>query len=80
MIDQVSFSPHFDDGPGKFRIGLILLSNDYTTVRAVEVIDAIEQKVGKPVVTSIQAMFWQSLRTVGYGESIYGYGRLLRTH
>ena len=59
MIDQVSFSPHFDDGPGKFRIGLILLSNDYATVRAVEVIDAIEQKVGKPVVTSIQAMFWQ---------------------
>ena len=80
MIDPVSFSPHFDEGPGKFRIGLILLSNDYATVRAVEVIDAIEQKVGKPVVTSIQAMFWQSLRTVGYGEPIYGYGRLLSTH
>ena len=80
MIDPVSFSPHFDEGPGKFRIGLILLSNDYATVRAVEVIDAIEQKVGKPRVTSIQAMFWQSLRTVGYGEPIYSYGRLLSTH
>ena len=50
-----------------------------TAIRAVEVIDAIEQKIGKPVVTSIQAMFWQSLRTVGYEEPIAGYGRLLST-
>ena len=68
---------------------MIFLSNDYATERDfvnmrpspdVEVIDAIEQKVGKPVATSIQAMFWQSLRRVGYGEPIYGYGRLLSSH
>jgi maleate isomerase len=50
-----------------------------TAIRAVEVIDAIEQQIGKPVVTSIQAMFWQSLRTVGYREPIHGYGKLLST-
>lgn len=48
-----------------------------TAIRAVEVIDAIEQQIGKPVITSIQAMFWQCLRTVGYNEPIQGYGRLL---
>lgn len=50
-----------------------------TAIRAVEVIDRIEQAIGKPVVTSIQAMFWQCLRTVGYREPLRGYGRLLET-
>lgn len=48
-----------------------------TAIRAVEVVDAIEQKIGKPVITSIQAMFWQCLRTVGYKGPVRGYGRLL---
>jgi len=48
-----------------------------TAIRAAEVIDIIEQKIGKPVVTSIQAMFWQSIRTAGYTAPIHGYGRLL---
>lgn len=48
-----------------------------TAIRAAEVVDAIEQQIGKPVVTSIQAMFWQCLRTVGYAEPVPGYGRLL---
>ena len=49
-----------------------------TAIRAVEVVDAIEQKIGKPVVTSIQAMFWQCLRTIGYNEPIRGFGQLLQ--
>ena len=49
-----------------------------TAIRAAEVADAIEQAIGKPVITSIQAMFWQCLRTVGYTKAIRGYGRLLR--
>mgnify|MGYP006118141469 CR=1 FL=1 len=48
-----------------------------TAIRAVDVIDKIEQKLGKPVITAVQAMFWQSLRLAGCHEKIYGYGQLL---
>ena len=48
-----------------------------TAIRAVDVIDIIEQKLGKPVVTAVQAMFWQSLRLAGYTGAVSGYGRLL---
>lgn len=51
-----------------------------TAIRAAEVIEDIEQAIGKPVVTSIQAMFWQSLRTVGYDQPVPGFGRLLVDH
>lgn len=32
-INPVSFQPVFDAGPGKYRIGIIILSNDYATER-----------------------------------------------
>ena len=48
-----------------------------TAIRAVEVVDRIEQKIGKPVVTAVQAMFWQSLRLAGFKGKISGYGQLL---
>ena len=37
----------------------------------------IEQKLGKPVITAVQAMFWQSLRLAGFKEKISGYGQLM---
>jgi hypothetical protein len=49
-----------------------------TAIRAVDVIEKIEQKPGKPVITAVQAMFWQSLRVAGYAEKVSGYGQLLR--
>ena len=49
-----------------------------TAIRAVDVIEKIQQKLGKPVITAVQAMFWQSLRMAGYVEKVSGYGRLLR--
>jgi maleate isomerase len=49
-----------------------------TAIRAVDVVDRIEQTLGKPVVTAVQAMFWQALRLSGYSEPVQGYGRLLR--
>ena len=49
-----------------------------TAIRAVDVVERIEQKIGKPVVTAVQAIFWQSLRMTGYTGSVGGYGRLLR--
>ena len=49
-----------------------------TAIRAVDVIDKIEQKLGKPVITAVQAMFWQSLRLSGCTDKVSGYGQLLR--
>lgn len=43
------------------------------------VIDGIERRTGKMVVTSTQAMVWRLLRTSGYVRPSYGHGKLLRT-
>lgn len=42
-----------------------------------DAIEEIEKKHGKPVVTSVQAVLWSSLRAAGYHKPIEGYGRLL---
>ena len=49
-----------------------------TAVRAAEAVEEIEQALGKPVVTSNQAMFWQALRTAGCDLTVPGYGQLLQ--
>ncbi|MFT3863815.1 MAG: aspartate/glutamate racemase family protein [Solirubrobacterales bacterium] len=51
-----------------------------TALRAVEVIDEIEEEIGKPVVSSVQAQFWQCLRIAGFEEPLEGHGTLLRAH
>ena len=47
-----------------------------TAIRAVDVIERIEQTLGKPVVTANQALYWQSLRAAGCQDVVTGYGRL----
>ena len=47
-----------------------------TAWRAVEAIDALERRTGKPVVTSNQATIWSALRALGAREPIHGFGRL----
>ena len=54
--------------------GLFISCN---AVRAAEAAEKIEQALGKPVVTSNQAMFWQAMRTAGCDLPVSGYGRLL---
>ena len=49
-----------------------------TAIRAVDVAERLEQKLGKPVITANQALFWQALRAAGYRAPVEGYGRLLR--
>lgn len=49
-----------------------------TAIRAAEVVDRIEQALGKPVVTANQAMFWHALRAAGCDLKSPGYGCLLR--
>ena len=45
-------------------------------IRSTEVIDLIEQKVGKPVITSNQAQMWSCLRRAGVEDNISGFGKL----
>jgi maleate isomerase len=45
--------------------------------RSHAVIDRLEQRLGKPVVTSTQATLWHALRLAGIADRIRGYGRLL---
>ncbi|MDD9877021.1 MAG: aspartate/glutamate racemase family protein [Magnetovibrio sp.] len=47
-----------------------------TAIRAAAVIDAVERKLAKPVVTSNQALVWHSLRLMGSASAVDGYGRL----
>lgn len=47
-------------------------------LRSVEVIDDIEDAIGKPCITSNQAMLWHCLRLAGIDDRIEGMGRLTR--
>ncbi len=46
--------------------------------RTLEIIEPLEQKLGKPVVTSNSASVWKMLRVIGDGRRVPGGGRLLR--
>ena len=43
----------------------------------VEVLDALEQDLGKPVISSVAAMMWHCLKLAGVKPLVPGYGRLL---
>ncbi len=47
-----------------------------TNFRTIGVLAALEQDLGKPVVSAIQASFWHCLRLAGVGDAVAGYGRL----
>lgn len=51
-----------------------------TALRATVVTQAIEDRLGLPVVTSNQAMVWQTIRRAGCTLPMSGYGRLLHAH
>ena len=44
---------------------------------SVEIIDRLEQRTGKPVITSNQALAWDALRLAGIDDPVTGFGRLL---
>lgn len=48
-------------------------------LHVIEIIEALEQDWGKPVITSNQAAVWDMLRMANVNEKIEGYGKLLRT-
>ena len=48
-----------------------------TALRAANQVENLEARLGVPVLTSNQCMFWHALRTSGYDKPVTGYGRLL---
>lgn len=49
-----------------------------TNLRALPVVEALEQRLGKPVVTSNQATLWAMCGLAGVDGRLRGYGRLFR--
>ncbi len=60
-----------------YREGADGLFISCTNLRTIEVVELLERDLGVPVVTSNQASMWASLRRLGIGEKIGGFGRLL---
>ncbi|MEM8836973.1 MAG: Asp/Glu racemase [Pseudomonadota bacterium] len=48
-----------------------------TDMRSVEIISELEKEIGKPVVTSNQAMMVQALQMIGFDKPVPGFGKLL---
>ena len=48
-----------------------------TGLPTLPVLQALEEDLGKPVISSASAMMWHALRLAGVREIIPGYGRLL---
>jgi len=49
-------------------------------LRTAEIIQALEDDLGKPVITANQATMWKVLRLAGVNAKVKGYGKLLETH
>lgn len=48
-----------------------------TSVRVAHLIAGLEAKLGKPVISSNQALAWHTLRLAGIADAVPGWGRLL---
>ncbi len=51
-----------------------------TAIRSAEVIGEIEAELGRPVLTSNQALLWHCLRSCGIRDGVRGFGTLLAEH
>ena len=49
-----------------------------TALPALEILDQVEKKINKIVLSSNQTLIWDTLRSIGYKSSVEGYGKLLR--
>ena len=49
-----------------------------TALPVLKILDDLEKKIQKPVLSSNQTLIWDTIRSIGYKSSIKGYGKLLR--
>ena len=47
-----------------------------TALPVLNIIDRLEKKINKPVLSSNQALIWDSLQTIGENKDINGFGKL----
>lgn len=47
-----------------------------TAIRSAEIVAQAEQKLGKPVITSNQALIWHALHLINYTKPVKGFGTL----
>ena len=50
-----------------------------TALRAIGIIERLEERLGIPVLSSNQVMFWQSLREAGCSMPVSGFGTIFQT-
>ncbi len=51
-----------------------------TALPALPIIEKLEKKLNKFVLSSNQALIWDTIRSIGYDSSINGYGKLFKTN
>tara|TARA_B100001996_G_scaffold277819_1_gene218340 strand:- start:132 stop:881 length:750 start_codon:yes stop_codon:yes gene_type:complete len=49
-----------------------------TALPVLKILDDLEKKIQKPVLSSNQTLIWDTIRSIGHKSSIKGYGKLLR--
>ena len=49
-----------------------------SALRSLEIVEALEKEIRKPVIVSNQAMMWNCLRLAGVQDRLSGFGELLR--
>ena len=49
-----------------------------TALPALKILDQVEKKINKIVLSSNQTLIWDTLRSIGYKYPVEGYGKLLR--
>ncbi len=49
-----------------------------TALPVLKILEDLEKKIQKPVLSSNQTLIWDTVRSIGYKSSIKGYGKLLR--
>jgi maleate cis-trans isomerase len=75
-VDRARLQPFVDSLDVSRADALVLLATDLPTFG---VIAEIEQKIGRPVVTSNQALLWSAMRALGLNDRIAALGKLFTT-
>jgi maleate isomerase len=68
----------YDEAVAQFRPDAEAYFISCANIHSVDVIEDLERKLGKPVITSNQAAIWCSLRRAGIHDDVPGLGHLLR--
>jgi maleate isomerase len=75
-LGEISLDTVYRLARDTFRRGSDGVFISCTNLRSIGAIEALEEDLGVPVVSAIQASFWHGLRMAGVGSRVPGFGRL----